>query len=377
MKLGSCMLLAIAFFFAHSIAFGQVRNLTYRLKGIVNCDTGTVTLVPSGEGFDANLNNNYQAKITQGRFLLAGKMAYPGSYRIRISPGYISNYFLIEPGSQTITCHIDSLRETPQLATKTMAEYNRFIANYVSPISKQREQAFERYIDLKAVTTNPHLLDSLQTAFSQNRARLIHQQQLGYLTYATQHPTSYVILWQLVRDMGEGYQPILDSLYHALSVSLKNTPTGKMIAQRLNSSKVTAIGQIFPSLHLVDVGNKSVSLSLAHKSKYTLIDFWFSHCGPCLQQFPKLKNLFTTYQARGFNIVGISIDKSTDKGTWKETIQANGLMWPQYLDSSGKLTVGLLSINYFPSNFLLDEKGAIIRRDISPQDLSVFLSQRM
>ncbi|GAB3789187.1 TlpA disulfide reductase family protein [Spirosoma horti] len=377
MKVASYMLFVIVYFFVHLIAFGQVRNLTYRLEGTVNRDTGTVTLLPSGEGFDPNLNNNYETKIVNGRFLLAGKMAYPGSYRIQIKPDYISNYFLIEPGSQTITCNADSLRETPQLATKTMVEYNQFITDYVSPISKQRDQAFEQYFDQKSATTNPRTLDSLQTAFGQKRARLIHQQQLGYLTYITQHPISYVSLWQLVKDLGEGYRPVLDTLYQALSVSLKNTPTGKMLAQRLNSSKVTAIGQIFPSLNLLDISNKSITLSPDHKSKYTLIDFWFSHCGPCLQQFPQLKTIFATYQAKGFSIIGISIDKSTERETWKKTIQANGLTWPQYLDLSGKVSAGLLSINYFPSNFLLDEKGAIIRRDISPQDLSTFLSQRM
>ncbi|GAB3220726.1 redoxin family protein [Spirosoma arcticum] len=377
MKLGSCMLFIIAYVFTHSIVFGQAKNLTYQLQGTVNRDTGTVTLVPSGEGFDPNLKNNYETKIIHGRFLLEGKMAYPSSYRIQIRPGYISDYFFIEPSSQTITCNVDSLREKPQLATKTMTEYNQFRDNYILPISKQREQAFEQYLGQKSAITDAHILDSLQTAFSRNRARLIHQQQLGYLSYIKQYPTSYVSLWQLVRDMGDGYQPIFDSLYQAFSASLKNTPTGKMIAQRLNSSKVTAIGQIFPSLSLIDIGSKSVSISPDHKSKYTLIEFWFSRCGPCLQQFPQLKNIFTTYQTKGFTIVGISIDKSTEIELWKKTIRTNGLNWPHYLDPSGKLTVGLLSITYFPSNFLLDEHGTIIRRDISPQDLSTFLSQRM
>ena len=371
------MLLVIASLFTLSFALGQTRSLTYRLEGTVNRDTGTVTLLPSGEGFDPNLNNNYETKIIHGRFLLAGKMAYPGSYRIRIRHGYISNYFLIEPGSQIITCNVDSLRETPQLPTKTMAEYNQFVANYIWPIRNQRDQAFEQYMGQKSAITDARTLDSLQTAFGQNRTRLIHQQQLGYLTYVTQHPTSYVGLWHLVKELNEGYRPILDSLYTALSVSLKNTLTGKMLAQRLHSAKVTAVGQVFPYLTLIDISNRSVSLAPDQKSKYTLVDFWFSHCGPCLQQFPTLKDIFTTYQPKGFRIIGISTDKSAEIETWKKTIQANGLNWPQYVDLSGKLSAGLLSINYFPSNFLLDEKGTIIRRDISPDDLRTFLSQRL
>lgn len=174
-----------------------------------------------------------------------------------------------------------------------------------------------------------------------------------------------------------GYQPVFDSLYNAFSVSLRNTPTGKTLAQRLGSSRITALGKIFPSLTLLNTSNQPISVTVAPSSKYTLIDFWFSRCGPCLQELPKLKELFSIYQNKGFRIVGISIDKPVDRKIWQQTIQEKGLVWPQYLDLSGKLTVGQLSINYFPSNFLLDEKGRIICKNISPADLNNFPSHQM
>ncbi|GAB4039545.1 hypothetical protein [Spirosoma jeollabukense] len=68
MKVGSCMVFVIAYFFAQSIAFGQAKYLTYRLQGTVNRDTGTVTLVPTGQGFDPNSTNNYQTKLDRGTF---------------------------------------------------------------------------------------------------------------------------------------------------------------------------------------------------------------------------------------------------------------------------------------------------------------------
>ena len=378
MRIGFCTLLVITCFFYHKGALGQPKKLTYQLQGIVNRDTGTVTLLPiSGQQYDPNLNNNYQTRISHGRFSLAGKMAYPGSYLLQISSDYVSSDFLLEPGNQTITCNADSLRETPQLATSTMNEYHRFITDWIQPIDKQRAQAFQQYLNQKSAITSPNGLDSLQTTFSQNRARLIHQQHLKCLAYIQQHPDSYVALWHLVKEMKNGYQPVLDSLYNAFSASLKNTPTGKTLAQRLGSSRITALGQIFPSLTLLNTSNQPISVTVAPGSKYTLIDFWFSRCGPCLQEFPKLKELFSAYQDKGFRIVGISIDKPVDKKIWQQTIQEKDLVWPQYLDLSGKLTVGQLSINYFPSNFLLDEKGRIIRKNISPSDLNNFLSQQM
>ena len=368
----------MVYFVLQGIVLGQAKKLTYRLQGIVNRDTGTVILLPvAGQAYDPNTKNKYQAKIKQGRFLLEGQMAYPGGYLIRIDQNYVSSNFIIEPGSQIITCNADSLREIPKLATQSMAEHHIFTTRYVQPFTKKREQDFDEYRVKRSTITDERILDSLRTTYQQKQAILIHQQQLQYLDYTSQHPNSYVALWHLVRNMGEGYQPIFDSIYTALSPSLRNTPTGKMVAQRIKLSKATAIGQVFPSLTLVDTSNMSASIAPDHRSKYTLIDFWFSHCGPCLQEFPKLKDLFAQYQYKGFNIIGISIDKPADIETWKKTIQEKNLVWPQYLDLSGKITVGQFSISYFPSNFLLDDKGIIIRKNINSLDLSNFLSQRM
>ena len=104
-------------------------------------------------------------------------------------------------------------------------------------------------------------------------------------------------------------------------------------------------------------------LSTPPGAKYTLIDFWYARCTACLEEFPRLRELFERYQAKGFAIRGISIDKSADVSLWKSTIRKRMLVWPQYLDAGGKLTLKQLSIGSFPSNFLLDERGVILKKN--------------
>ena len=362
----------------HDLSFGQPKRVTYRLTGVINVDTGTVSLLPvSGQEYDPNLKNNYRANIKQGSFSFNGQMAYPGSYLILIKPNYISSDFIIDPGTQTIICNVDSIRETPKIVNKSMQEFQLFSVNYIEPIAAQIEKNYNQYLTQKSTVTDRIVLDSLRIDFQKRRSMLVHKQQLFYLNYVKQNPTSYVALWQLVKDMKDGYQPIYDSICVAFSPLLKNTVTGRTVAQRLKSSKTTAIGQVFPTLTLFNNTGKSVLMSASQKSKYTLVDFWFSHCAPCLSEFPKLKELFISYKGRGFNILGISIDKKTDTDIWIKTIQEKELAWEHYLDPSGRITVRTLSINYFPSNFLLNEKGVIIRKNINPVDLSKFLSENM
>ncbi len=324
--------------------YGQKRSSTdsFRLSGTIKADTGTVLLLPmGGKDFDPNKTNDYTAKIKQGHFTFEGKLAYPTGFVIAFFPNYVSSPFILEPGAQSIVCQVDSVREIPVINNKSMRELVSAPVNFFSSFN------------------------------------LSTRQRKLLLNYVKQHPDSYIGFWETVRQANEGYAPILDSIYASFSNSVQYTYTGKVLAQRLASSKVTATGQVFPTLDLLDINKNPVLIPTQRKATYTLIDFWYARCTACLEEFPKLRMVFDTYQTKGFNIAGISIDKSVDVALWKTTINKRGLIWDQYLDMAGKLTLNKLSIGYFPSNFLLDEKGVIIEKNINPARLSDFLLKHL
>lgn len=107
-----------------------------------------------------------------------------------------------------------------------------------------------------------------------------------------------------------------------------------------------------------------------------MIDFWFNHCGACIGQFDDLKNIYALYKDKGFTIVGISIDGKDKIEDWKNVIDQYHLPWKQYLDFNGK-ECNKLSIEAFPSNFLINEQGNIIAKRISPNKLSKFLETHL
>lgn len=327
-----------------SIGYGQTRNNphSFLLTGTIEADTGTVLLLPmGGKDFTLDTTNTYSAKIKQGRFTFDGTLAYPTGFVIAFFPNYVSSPFILEAGTQSIVCRVDSVREVPAIDNRSMRELNTALVNF-----------FSRFV------------------LSVKQRRLL-------LNYVKQHPDSYVGLWETVRQVNEGYAPILDSVFASFSASLQRSYTGKVMAQRLASSKATATGQVFPTLNLLDTAKNPVSIPTQRKATYTLIDFWYARCSACIDQFPKLKALFDTYHPKGFDIAGISIDKQVDTDLWKSTIEKRELVWSQYLDIAGKLTTNQLSIGYFPSNFLLDEQGVIIRKNISLVELGKFLSESL
>ena len=107
-----------------------------------------------------------------------------------------------------------------------------------------------------------------------------------------------------------------------------------------------------------------------------MVDFWFSHCGPCIGQFDTMKKLYSEYHDKGFNIIGIARDNLNTIPSWKKIIKEKQLTWDQYLDLNGQICLSL-DINFFPTNFLINQNGKIIAKNLSMVELSTFLKKQL
>ena len=215
---------------------------------------------------------------------------------------------------------------------------------------------------------------SLLTA---DEVRKKYQLDLFLLRYVKKNPNSYVALWKLIQKFNVlGYTPLYSQIYSFFSASIKKTGTGIELSKALQLASSTAIGKIFPRISLVDTNNHNVQLPTTDKGdKFIFLDFWYSHCAPCIAQFEELKIIYSLFKTRGFEIVSVSTDKISDKQDWTEAITKYQLAWKHFWDIGGT-QARKLSINAFPSNFLLDSTGKIILKNIEPPDLNKFLQEK-
>ena len=330
-------------------------NSTFTLDGKINIDTGKILMLPVGEDIYYPKKEGFQqASIIDGKFNFSGNILYPYAFRlmVRNTRGYISDIFLIDSGIQKINCHIDSLRKIPDIINNSILEekgnfYNTFI--YV----------------------NKELSESVSSKEYDN---LIYKKDSLLLEYTKKYPSSFVALWTLIDKLSNGYEPIYDSIYSQLSITIKQTYTGQILADKLKASSSLVVGKTFPRLELLNAKMQKEKLPIKSKNKYTLIDFWFSHCNPCISEFNQLKSIYRTFNNKGFDIIAISVDKKEDITNWEKIIKEYRLPWNQCLDIGGQETIKF-SIDAFPTNFLLNEKGEIIRKNISPDELEIFLTK--
>jgi peroxiredoxin len=138
-------------------------------------------------------------------------------------------------------------------------------------------------------------------------------------------------------------------------------------AQQAAAKKIQAAlveGAKFPDFGDVkDLDGKALSLA-DYKGKIVLVDFWATWCGPCVAELPNVLKTYEKHHAKGFDIVGISLDNTKDKLT--KFIEDKKMPWRQYFDGLGwKSKLGAkYGVNSIPATYLLDKEGKIIAKNL-------------
>jgi len=320
------------------------------------------------------------AIISDGKFLFKSSIAYPHGVRIYYDDKNIhfqSGLFFIEKGLQTVSIDVDLQNgKTPVLKGSSVNDV--YIKKYhVREIQQEEAGLMEKAQNLFR-QFNGDIPESEKVLFYKKREEY-HFRMDSFLLHDTKNGPSYFIsLWLVTEYLQKyGYKSIYRKVFNLLPAIIRRTKTGRFFNNELKEASSTQIGKIFPALNLVDTMNNSKIIAFnTGKAKYTLIDFWFSYCHPCIVQFPKLKELYEQYRNKGFQIIGISIDAKKDKGEWLKAIEKHKLPWEQFLDID-HFEAERLSVSAYPTTFLLGSDGKIISRNLELSQLEDFLKRNL
>lgn len=108
-----------------------------------------------------------------------------------------------------------------------------------------------------------------------------------------------------------------------------------------------------------------------------LVDFWASWCGPCRAEMPNVVALYDKHKAKGFNVIGISLDENKEQ--WEAAVKSLGMKWTQLSDLRGwhnSIAVAM-GVNSIPHTVVVDNQGKILAVGLRGEKLEEFIGNSL
>jgi len=353
----------------------QAKENKYTLKGEVDNYNGMIYINPAAPLTYYNGFTSDSAEVKDGKFEIELDLnkgyALPFFFTMDKTLGYRTDWVLLEPTDQHIT--IDSLY---QYVVPDVANQNPEFLRDQKHLAKFQDSLVRIFKDSWQTLNSMEIeeVDFLKEVDAA-RERLVEQSDEVLVHFTEECTESDIAFWNIAIKLFQGgFSNKLEMAFDNLSPEVKQSNRGLKFRTALEFAKRLRVGSYFPVLELQSLSLEKTELNLKENtnSKYTLIDFWFSHCGPCLVQFPKLKEIYGNHHPGNLEIIGISTDVSSKIMDWQQAVQKHNLPWSNQLDENGILA-SAMGVNKFPTNFLLDENGKILEKDILVQDLETLL----
>src|SRR5215471_9377422 len=91
-------------------------------------------------------------------------------------------------------------------------------------------------------------------------------------------------------------------------------------------------GQTAPAFEGRTTEGKTLKFPADYKGKIVLLDFWATWCGPCRRELPNVTSAYEKYHTKGFDIIGISLDRPREGPQLVQFTKDNNMPWPQVYD---------------------------------------------
>lgn len=335
--------------------------------------------------FEGKLHNNDQETIRlfQATGLNANEFDVVDTLVVNADSTFSATYSL-EP-------HLYELRINDSLDVKIIADSSQNIAINFSPdggyevTGSPGTELFEEYeayrmgILREIVYPIRNQLDDLRDQNNPDDARQIEelgarvlQAEATYrdtLIHAVQElGTSIAIYPTMVRWNGDKHMDYYEELAADFTEEYEGLEVAELVSEKVRILKQVSIGGKVSEITAPNPDGEKMSL-YNNLGEYTLIDFFGSWCGPCRAESKHLNEMYTQYNDDGFEIFGFGVE--FDRQSWLRALDQDNRSWTNVSTVNGY--EGEIAREYaitsLPKNFLVDEDGIIIAKDMHGEEL--------
>ena len=122
-----------------------------------------------------------------------------------------------------------------------------------------------------------------------------------------------------------------------------------------SNAQPPAVGQPSPALVVTQLDGRAFDLQ-ALRGKVVIVNFWATWCSPCRAEMPRLAAFYRRYHGAGVELLGLSVDETSDLATVRQVMQ--GVGYPAALAANARVN-GFGPPVAVPMTWIIDATGVV------------------
>ena len=306
------------------------------------------------------------ALVSSGKFSFTGPADPARIARLEDqSRQYYSN-LILEAGTTTVYMD-DRLKTSGTVMNEAFRDYQSEIELFYEEAGAERQAIQTEF------ASDPVMLRQKMEEFSERASAKEKEINMRYLKANTDNGIAKF----LFPGMTYGMAPAeVDALFAELGENIKQSERIQRVMQTNENIKKTQEGAMFTDFTIENGNSDETSVSLSDyvgKGKYVLVDFWASWCGPCIGEFPVLKEVYKQYKGDKFEMVGVAVWEDKRDNTI-EAVKQHEIIWPVIFDAQ-TIPTDIYGISGIPQIILFGPDGTIIARNLRGEAIKAKLAE--
>ena len=174
----------------------------------------------------------------------------------------------------------------------------------------------------------------------------------GVIIFTAPRSNQYILV---LKGVPEGYD--VKEMYELKSTKLDVVLTASVITEGNATERVYKLGDVITDFTVVDTDGNSHTISEILKTKEAVVlNFWYTNCGPCKQEFPFLQKAYELYQDK-LEVIAMDPemgDSEDDIAQFKANL---GLTFPMAKVEFDWITA--MKLEAYPTTVIIDRYGVI------------------